>query len=76
MPTLGAGLPFLFTYKPVASECLFAVSSLEQLPSTEAYWLNLCFQELVASWGEFIPRGAISAVNKLLGIIMKGKIIK
>lgn len=50
--------------------------SLERLPSTQAYWLNLCFQELVASWGEFIPRGANFALNKLLEVIAKGKITK
>ena len=38
--------------------------------------LSLCFQELVASWGEFIPRAASFALNKLLEVIAKGKITK
>lgn len=57
-PISGAGLLSLFTYKPMALKCLFAVSSLKLLPSTEIYWLILCFQELVVSRGEFgLPEG-------------------
>lgn len=46
------------------------------MTSTEAYWLNLCFQEGGQAGANWSPEGPTSLFNKLLEVIVKGKITK